>query len=322
MRDGGFQGSGQDFHRRYDSNWAAVNFQRNRYSTAAELKFTVNLGTASAVVLEADRRPVDLPVREVDCHWRLRIGGLLAGGRDTWWSVSANEGPRRLDGLAAAVVPALKHRAIPELERMASDAEILRATLGGKSFAELSPFEQDIVGPILSKSGPEELFAEYMRALDAGSADLVMYEVYAQYPPRVGPARTARLLDKLATTKSFEPRSRALHELAFAQPSAQVVAAVQAGLDDADPYIRFAAAFAAGRVGDARAVPRLTTMIERDPRHSACSAAVGALRLAPRIDQASRDTLKSAIAARHEDAVGHDRPLLGHVLRQFDTMPA
>ena len=81
LRERGFAGSGQDFYRRIDGNWAAVNVQRDRHSTAEEVRFTVNLGTASTEVRLEDGFSPDEPAREVDCHWRTRIGSLLPGRR-------------------------------------------------------------------------------------------------------------------------------------------------------------------------------------------------------------------------------------------------
>jgi hypothetical protein len=315
LRDAGFAGSGQDFHRRIGRNWATVNFQRDRYSTADALRFTVNIATASAAVIAAGYEDPELPPREVTCHWRARIGVLSWLHQDLWWTVSRDADEQALAKLDREVGGLLFDRAMAELERMADDRAILASAVGSQPYGALAPADLDIVGPLVRELEPERLNA-YLSVIDAMTPPLGMYEVWEAFPPRMGAARTAKALAKLHS-KSFEPRSVALHQLAFAEPTREVVDAVLSALNDSDQWIRYAAAFAAGHVGDARAALPLVALIATSPRGTACSAALGALRLARRtgIDGA---TMRTAVARRHDDAVGHDRPLLGYVLRELE----
>jgi hypothetical protein len=320
LRDAGFSGSGQDFHRRIGRNWAVVNFQRDRYSTAQELRFTVNLGTASAAALAASGEDPDAPPPEVICHWRQRIGALLPLHHDVWWTIRDSADQSDLHALTQEVGDALTERAMPELERMANDQAILLSSSSDRAFLELSPAEQDVVGPILRESGTEEEFRSYLATLDARHPPLDMYEIWDSYAPRIGPARTAKALAKLKEARRFEPRGEALRQLAVAQPSPEVLVAVRTQLNDENAHVQFAAASAAGRLGDVDAVGRLIELVAGGKRFVACAAALALGRLVPRLDDAGRRGALETLRLRHGVAVGHERPLLRHVIGQLEQL--
>jgi hypothetical protein len=89
LKQQGFSRKDATFRRRVDGSWQIVNFQRNRYSNARRLTFTVNLGVALAVVHRDDS---DWAARgwplEHECDLRDRLG-MLVSGKDRWWSVRA-----------------------------------------------------------------------------------------------------------------------------------------------------------------------------------------------------------------------------------------
>lgn len=315
LRRSGFSGSGQDFHRPIDGNWAAINFQRDRYSTAAKLRFTINLGTASTAVRIEDGFVAEDPAREIECHWRTRIGTLLPSGDDTWWDVPAGMLATEVRLLGEAIAGHLADRAIPALERMASDEAILATYLDGEARPDLKFAAMDVVGPILRRIGPPERFKRFLAVLDGDGAAIRLYTMWDEFGPRMGPARIAKALQRLEA-KGFEPRQQALTDLGFAAATPAILDAVRPGLGDTDWRIRFAAAQALGRLGDVASLPELLAMVAGDPvRTAAVHAAVALLRLAPQLGDVDRERVRVAITERRDRAVGHDRSALSEILR-------
>lgn len=317
LRRSGFSGSGQDFHRRIDGNWAAINFQRDRYSTAADLRFTINLGTASTAVRLEDGFPPDEPAREIVCHWRTRIGLLLPSGLDTWWNVRAGMLAVEAQVLGATIAGHLAERGVPALERMASDAAILATYLDGEPRPGLAPAAMDVIGPILRRIGPPVRFERYLAVLDGDGSGLWSYTILDDFGARMGPARIAKALQRLEA-KGFEPRQQALLDLGFAAASPEILEAVRPALGDSDWRIRFAAAQALGRLGDVASVRKLSAIVAGDPvRTAAVHAAFALLRLAPRLAVTDRERVRDSITERRDRAVGHDRSALSEILRRL-----
>ena len=74
------------FRRRQDEAWQIVNFQRDKYSHARLLRFTVNLGVSLDVLHDDPTwRSRGWPL-EQECDFRERIGRLHKG-KDHWWKV-------------------------------------------------------------------------------------------------------------------------------------------------------------------------------------------------------------------------------------------
>jgi hypothetical protein len=119
MRDLGLKGSGGVFTLPDAEHWASIGFQRSTYSDRHEIRFTVNLTAGSkAVWQEARAARTYLPERPApntfygSFIWQSRIGQLLPGGQDKWWSV----GPQTaLEALALDVAAAIRDYGIPAL---------------------------------------------------------------------------------------------------------------------------------------------------------------------------------------------------------------
>ena len=321
LRASGYAGSGQDYHRRIGENWAAINVQKDRYSTADDLRFTVNVGTASTAVRLEDGFAADAPAREVDCHWRARIGMLLPEHRDRWWTVRSQSRPDELDKLGASLVDVLGTHALPKLEAMASDDAILESVLpGGEPATGLMPAQMDIAGPILRHLGPADRFARHLAFCDAeGARSASLYEFFDDFPPgKMGPARIQKRLGDLGRV-GFEPRQRAIMDLGFAAPSNEIKSALRPFLDDDNTFHRLAAAQALGRLGDAEVAPHLRDLVRHEPaRSTAVHAAFALLKLDAELDASQRAESRAAITDRRERAVGHDRAALSELLRRLE----
>lgn len=82
----GFRKNGQTFAVFESGNWGIVNFQRSTSSTNQLVKFTVNLGVASARLSRLS--PAEWrrhPARIDDCDWQPRLGLLMPNADDLWW---------------------------------------------------------------------------------------------------------------------------------------------------------------------------------------------------------------------------------------------
>jgi uncharacterized protein DUF4304 len=123
MKPRGFSRKGQSFYLYRHANWGIVNFQKSTGSTREKILFTINLGVASTRLLEffesgrfSDRRP-----NIWDCHWHERIGSLLPGRQDTWWSIDATT---PLEELTQTLCGHLQDVGIPEIEKHISDVAL------------------------------------------------------------------------------------------------------------------------------------------------------------------------------------------------------
>lgn len=86
LKPRGFRRRDGTFRRRQGGAWQIVNFQRNQYSTAALVRFTINLGVSLDVLNERPSwRSRGWPL-EYECDFRERLGQLYKG-QDHWWKV-------------------------------------------------------------------------------------------------------------------------------------------------------------------------------------------------------------------------------------------
>jgi hypothetical protein len=119
LRALGFQGSGAVYRLPDAAVWRQIGFQRSRSSTAAVVRFTINLTRADKARWEAARvrdpwigaRPSGstryaLPP---EVHQAVRIGQLMPGPGDIWWEVVAGQDTTTL---AEAVVGAIERYAV------------------------------------------------------------------------------------------------------------------------------------------------------------------------------------------------------------------
>lgn len=320
LRAAGYSGSGQNFHRRIGSNWAAINVQRGSSSTSAELTFTVNLGTASTEVRIEDGWDPDEPAAEVECHWRTRLGALLPGHHDRWWTVRSDMLLVELEVLGDTIADHLTSVGLPMLEAMATDEAILATWLDGEPTHGMVPAAMDVVGPILRRIGPPERLASYLSIIDNdGLGALSVYSLWDEFPVKIGPKRLHQRLERLAASGSL-PRQSDILDLGWAPRPEDVRAEIRPFLDHPDRDIRWAAAWSTARLKDVASIPRLISMVRDEPsRRNATQAAFALARLNDRLPAEDRSTILEAIRARRARAVGHDRAALSELVRRLTT---
>jgi Domain of unknown function (DUF4304) len=119
LRSAGLRGSGQAFSLPSTSHFALLGLQKSVYSDSAELRFTINLKVISKQAWERRRkeRP-DFPAKPspnigYGGEWDERIGRLLPGGEDKWWSIRSDGNNRSTiaevaDVIVNVAVPALR----------------------------------------------------------------------------------------------------------------------------------------------------------------------------------------------------------------------
>lgn len=113
----GLKGSGRHFEQPSETDWFLVGFQGSKFNTKETAKYTINLTVVSRAAWKAARagRP-HLPVRPRanisygPFGWNSRIGTLMPGGQDRWWTLTAS-GPTEVVG--AEMLAALTDWGLP-----------------------------------------------------------------------------------------------------------------------------------------------------------------------------------------------------------------
>ncbi|NJD29743.1 MAG: DUF4304 domain-containing protein [Chloroflexi bacterium] len=122
MRALGFKGSGGRYVLPDDQRWQVVAFQRNRYSRADYLTFTVNLTVADRAAWAQTRSdqmwlpeaPSGNTTYPVDKTIVIRLGNLMPpGGEDRWWEVIPS---RTTAQVSSEILRAIETRGIPWLQ--------------------------------------------------------------------------------------------------------------------------------------------------------------------------------------------------------------
>jgi hypothetical protein len=298
LGEAGYQGSGHDFYRGLGRNWGVVNIQRSKVSRTEKVSFCVNLGVASALVLEScgyapDARPP---------QWSERLGSLITGGHGLWWDICDDTNDQQLAALAAQILTALHEVGLPIIDAHASDEAILAAAL--KSDRPGTIVELDWTGVLVNAL---DVTTEQRRVFDAQieKARKRFIRLDKDIRPAQGPKRVAANLALLADPRQNR-RTEAAHLLGRAKPTTQVIDAVRGCLTDSDPEVRVAAARALADLGDVASLPQLLQMLEQEPNRIRVSQLGSSLgRLAERND-AVRPEVLQALRRRLQLAIGWD----------------
>jgi hypothetical protein len=317
LRAHGYAGSGQDFHRRFGRNWAALNVQRDRYSTSDELRFTLNLGTKSALVSEEQGADPEIPAREIDCDWRARIGELTPSPPNAWWVIRADMHEDQLSVLSETVRDLLVRTALPGLERMADDRALLDFTT--TSPRPMAPVNLDISAPILRAIGPRGAFEEMLSAIDligAQALDRFRYQVVPGRQP--GPRQTSRLVADLRSS-NLGRRALAAGDLGGASPSTELQDSLVVALGDPAAAVRGFAAQSLGRLGVTSAVAALLDQLDHDRAPmAAVGAGIGLCAMERTLPPDIRAARRAVLSRRHADAAGSHRGAFMELLRLAD----
>lgn len=121
LRALGFKGSGGAYEWPSESHWAIVGVQASQFSSAAGVKFTLNYQVVRRDAWDEARRDrTYLGVRPKPNSiagsfvWHARIGKLMAGGENKWWSLSPSTDA---EAIAAEVAAAVENYVVPSIQR-------------------------------------------------------------------------------------------------------------------------------------------------------------------------------------------------------------
>ena len=121
LRALGLKGSGQSYAIPHESYWALIGFQKSVFSTAATVKFTLNLTVVSreawSRAFEAHpwigaKPSPNVQARTADGEWHARIGQLLPSRSDHWWPI---EHDRPTEPVAREVIEAIRDHGLPAM---------------------------------------------------------------------------------------------------------------------------------------------------------------------------------------------------------------
>jgi hypothetical protein len=115
----GFRKKGALFSAERDEVVMFVQLQSSSKSTKDLLVVTVNLGIFSKIV--AERLGNTRAPSIVEAHWQERIGFFLATPYDKWWDVHNED---VAFGCASEITNLLTEHALPEIQRLASTANL------------------------------------------------------------------------------------------------------------------------------------------------------------------------------------------------------
>jgi uncharacterized protein DUF4304 len=118
LRALGFKGSGANYHLPSDTHWALLGFQKSDVSSAAVVRFTVNLQVVSRSVWDDERAEhpwmPEQPTATTGWGfaWWVRLGELAPHGGEIWWDLRAGSDT---SVLAGAVVWAIEDFGLPAM---------------------------------------------------------------------------------------------------------------------------------------------------------------------------------------------------------------
>jgi hypothetical protein len=118
LRSAGLKGSGQNYSLKSESHWALIGFQKSTSSSSLEVKFTINLYVVSKKEWEAGREESSYfpakPTANISWRigWNKRIGFLLPGNSDFWWSLTENTD---LNTISQNIIESITEKAIPAI---------------------------------------------------------------------------------------------------------------------------------------------------------------------------------------------------------------
>lgn len=312
LRAASYRWSGQTFHRRFGDNWGIVSFQKSRWNDSSQVRFVVNLGTASGAVLDYVGHGKDNPPSEWECHWRRRIS-REGFSTETWWEIQAGANPREIAALGVDVRDRIASD-LPIIESMASDDALLDAHLRSGGFGQT---DMDVAGVLIDRLGGT---TEQRAAFDAMFQRAIEWRRQYARSPEQKPTR-AGVRANIGKLERPQPQVRweAAWRLAFADPDPEVLAALRAHLGDPDPRARSGIAAALAKLGDRQSLDAIIDLLRVEPgRYSATTIADGLGVFALR-DAEARKVIEPALRDRLSSALGFDRVELQAILDRLDS---
>lgn len=123
LKPRGFVARGKNFSRRVEDGHQIIQIQGSMSSNAECAKFTINVGYASERLnhFQDEGDPPGNPII-TRCHWRERIGVLMPGNNDHWWTVRASPID---ESICEEVLTAIRDFVFPVFDRLQSDRDLI-----------------------------------------------------------------------------------------------------------------------------------------------------------------------------------------------------
>jgi len=128
LRNAGYVRRGSSLRKAANGNVAIVEFQKSSKNKADEILFTINLGVVNGRLLEAGKSSKGVGI--VDAHIRQRIGMLLPGRPDKWWTIEPKTDANSLTGEISTLI---ERKAVPYLDRYLNDKLLVALWVSGQS---------------------------------------------------------------------------------------------------------------------------------------------------------------------------------------------
>lgn len=125
----GYRKSSSLFSRPLQDVVHLIEVQGSRQSTAAEAKFTVNIGVFAPALIYADVRATTKPSIPL-AHWRKRLGFLSPENEDTWWKVRTSQ---QAEAVAIDIATRIECFALPALGQLQQLNALVSLWQGGQS---------------------------------------------------------------------------------------------------------------------------------------------------------------------------------------------
>jgi Domain of unknown function (DUF4304) len=167
----GFKRGGHHMYRLSEDLFHGIHFQASQWGSSMEGQFTINLVVTSAMLYEAwtgkplPRNPASalFPIQQ-------RIGTLMPGHQDHWWSVSASTD---IPAIEREVLQALTEHALPFFTEYPDCKTLLNRLRQNKGLPGLTSAQFPLIHAMLANGlgYPDEASTQIQRALsDVGAS--------------------------------------------------------------------------------------------------------------------------------------------------------
>jgi uncharacterized protein DUF4304 len=122
LAEHGFRRNSQNFVIESSECWGVINFQRSLYSSAQQKRFTINIAIAAKRILRFYGEPEDKPPLHYKCHWEIRLGQLIPGQSDRWWTFPDESS---YEPVLTEVTELIADRAVPVVKDHLTEEKLL-----------------------------------------------------------------------------------------------------------------------------------------------------------------------------------------------------
>jgi hypothetical protein len=153
LKPKGFAGKGGSFLLERGGNLLVVGLQKSQTSSRESISCTVNLGVASGRLLRffsVQRVPGQVPSA---CHWTERLGFLLPGSADRWWTLETRTDP---SPVIQDLEESLLSSGLPALEEVQHDEALKALWMSGRSPGLTDLQRLKYVAVLVAALGPRE----------------------------------------------------------------------------------------------------------------------------------------------------------------------